>query len=71
MFKFLVKLFFKILYRPEVKLETLDAALKTGERVILAPHHASYLDPLLFSLFSGREPIVVISPSTARRKWFR
>ncbi|MDR3164888.1 MAG: AMP-binding protein [Synergistaceae bacterium] len=71
MFKFLIKLFFKILYRPEVRLKTLDAALRTGERVILAPHHASYLDPLLFSLFSGREPIAVISPSTARRKWFR
>jgi acyl-[acyl-carrier-protein]-phospholipid O-acyltransferase/long-chain-fatty-acid--[acyl-carrier-protein] ligase len=71
MFKFLVKLFFKILFRPEVKLETLDAALRTGESVILAPHHASYLDPLLFSLFSGGKPIAVIPPSTARQKWFR
>ena len=71
MFKFLVKLFFKILYRPEVRLDTLDAALRTGERVILAPHHSSYLDPLLFSLFPEREPIAVISPSTARQKWFR
>ncbi|MDR1133636.1 MAG: AMP-binding protein [Synergistaceae bacterium] len=71
MFKFLVKLFFKILFRPVIRLETLDAALRTGERVILAPHHASYLDLLLFSLFSRREPIAVISPSTARQKWFR
>ncbi|MDR1580990.1 MAG: AMP-binding protein [Synergistaceae bacterium] len=71
MLKFLVKLFFKILFRPEVRLETLDAALRTGERVVLAVHHASYLDPLLFSLFSEREPIAMISPSTARQKWFR
>jgi acyl-[acyl-carrier-protein]-phospholipid O-acyltransferase/long-chain-fatty-acid--[acyl-carrier-protein] ligase len=71
MLRFLVKLFFRILYRPEIKLETLTRILETGERVALAPHHASYIDPLLFALFSPGDPVTVISPSTARQKWFK
>ncbi|MDR3076138.1 MAG: AMP-binding protein [Synergistaceae bacterium] len=69
--KFLAKLLFRALYRPEIKLDTLSKALEAGERVVLAPHHASYIDPLLFALFSPREPLAVISPSMARQKWFK
>ena len=64
------KLFFQLLYRPLLKLDTLSEALKTGERVDLAPHHVSYIDPLLFSLFSPGEPLAVISPSMTRQWWF-
>jgi acyl-[acyl-carrier-protein]-phospholipid O-acyltransferase/long-chain-fatty-acid--[acyl-carrier-protein] ligase len=71
MLKFLVKLFFRILYRPEIKLDTLASVLESGERAVLAPHHASYIDPLLFALFSPREPVAVISPSMARQTWFK
>ncbi|MDR1138087.1 MAG: 1-acyl-sn-glycerol-3-phosphate acyltransferase, partial [Synergistaceae bacterium] len=71
MLKFLIKLFFRILYRPEIKLETLSRILETGERAVLAPHHASFIDPLLFALFSPREPVAVISPSMTRQKWFK
>ncbi|MCL2684726.1 MAG: AMP-binding protein, partial [Synergistaceae bacterium] len=49
----------------------LSKALDTGERVILAPHHVSFIDPLLFSLFSPGEPLAVISPSMTQRPWFR
>jgi acyl-[acyl-carrier-protein]-phospholipid O-acyltransferase/long-chain-fatty-acid--[acyl-carrier-protein] ligase len=69
----LTKLFFRSLYRPVIKLDTLERALATGERVALTPHHASRIDPLLFSLFSsfaGRSPIAVIPPSMARQRWF-
>ncbi|MDR2779616.1 MAG: hypothetical protein LBB28_00660, partial [Synergistaceae bacterium] len=71
MLKILAKLFFKILYRLEIKLETLARILETGERTALVPHHASYIDPLLFALFSPREPVAVISPSMTRQKWFK
>ncbi|MDR1509361.1 MAG: AMP-binding protein [Synergistaceae bacterium] len=71
MFRYLIKLFFRILYRPEIKLETLERILETGEQAALAPHHASYADPLLFALFSPRKPVTVISPSMTRRKWFK
>jgi acyl-[acyl-carrier-protein]-phospholipid O-acyltransferase/long-chain-fatty-acid--[acyl-carrier-protein] ligase len=67
----MVKTFLKVLYRPAIKLETLEGALETGERVILAPHHASYIDPVLFGLFAPGKPLVAISPSLARMKWFR
>jgi acyl-[acyl-carrier-protein]-phospholipid O-acyltransferase/long-chain-fatty-acid--[acyl-carrier-protein] ligase len=69
--KFLTRLLCRIFYRPALRLDTLKAALATGERVILAPHNASFIDPLLFALFSPREPLVVISPSVACYKWFK
>ncbi|MDR1915897.1 MAG: AMP-binding protein [Synergistaceae bacterium] len=71
MWRYMVKTFLKVLYRPAIKLETLEGALETGERVILAPHHASYIDPVLFGLFAPGKPLVAISPSLARMKWFR
>jgi acyl-[acyl-carrier-protein]-phospholipid O-acyltransferase/long-chain-fatty-acid--[acyl-carrier-protein] ligase len=68
--KFFVRLFFKLLYGLDVRMESVAGALASGERVLLTPHHASYIDPVLFGLFSPGRPIVVISPSLARMKWF-
>ncbi|MDR1510756.1 MAG: AMP-binding protein [Synergistaceae bacterium] len=70
MYKFLLRLFFQILYRPKLVLQSLQTALATGERVILAPHHSSYMDPVLFSFFVP-DAMTVVSPSNARQKWFR
>ena len=66
----LAKEYLKFRYRPEVRLESLEKALATGEKVILTPHYASYLDPVLFGIFAPGSPMVAISPTLARQKWF-
>jgi acyl-[acyl-carrier-protein]-phospholipid O-acyltransferase/long-chain-fatty-acid--[acyl-carrier-protein] ligase len=67
---FFVKLFFRIVYRIEVRAEGLERALSGGGRVLLAPHYASFIDPVLFGLFLPGRPVVAVSPSLARKKWF-
>jgi acyl-[acyl-carrier-protein]-phospholipid O-acyltransferase/long-chain-fatty-acid--[acyl-carrier-protein] ligase len=52
-------------------MESLRGALDSGERVLLAPHNSSYLDPILFGILGPGSPLVVISPSLARKKWFK
>ena len=68
--KNVARMFFELFYKPSLKLDSLSKALGTGERVILAPHHASYADPLLFSLFVPGKPLAVISPSMTQQPWF-
>ena len=67
----LARRYLQLLYRPEIKLGSLEKALATGEKVILAPHYASFLDPILFGIFAPGEPVVAISPTLARQKWFK
>jgi acyl-[acyl-carrier-protein]-phospholipid O-acyltransferase/long-chain-fatty-acid--[acyl-carrier-protein] ligase len=69
--KFLIKIFLKTLYKMRFRMESLEEALESGERTLLAPHHASYIDPVLFGIFSPGSPVVVISPALARKKWFK
>ncbi|MDR0648542.1 MAG: AMP-binding protein [Synergistaceae bacterium] len=70
MWRFLAKVLFKIAYRIDVRSESLEAALSEGGRVIVAPHYASFIDPVLFGLFLPGRPTVAVSPSLARQKWF-
>ncbi|MDR3255155.1 MAG: AMP-binding protein [Synergistaceae bacterium] len=70
MWKFFVKLFFRLSCRIDLRMESVAKALSTGERVLLTPHFASFLDPVLFGLFSPGRPLVVIPPSLARLTWF-
>ncbi len=71
MWKSIAKLFLKLLFRPEIRMGHLREALIKKEKVVLAPHYASYLDPVLFGIFSPGSPTVVISPTLERKKWFR
>ncbi|MDR1885342.1 MAG: AMP-binding protein, partial [Synergistaceae bacterium] len=71
MWRFLVKAVIMTLYRPLFRMDSLRSALDTGERVMLAPHYSSYLDPILFGILSPGRPVVVISPSLARKWWFK
>ncbi|MDR1472910.1 MAG: AMP-binding protein [Synergistaceae bacterium] len=71
MWAFVMKIFLRALYRIEIELDTLTRALASSERVVLIPHHASYIDPVLFGMFSPERPLVAISPSLARKRWFR
>ncbi|MDR3322201.1 MAG: AMP-binding protein [Synergistaceae bacterium] len=70
MLKFFVRLFFRLLYGLDVRMGSVADALASGERVLLTPHYASFIDPILFGLFAPGRPMVVISPSLARMKWF-
>jgi acyl-[acyl-carrier-protein]-phospholipid O-acyltransferase/long-chain-fatty-acid--[acyl-carrier-protein] ligase len=70
LWRFLAKVFFRIAYRIDVRAESLELALANGGRVILAPHYASFIDPVLFGMFLPGRPTVVVSPSLARQKWF-
>lgn len=62
--------YLRLRYRPEIRLENLEKALATGERVILTPHYASFLDPIMFGILTPGDPVVVISPTLAKRKLF-
>jgi acyl-[acyl-carrier-protein]-phospholipid O-acyltransferase/long-chain-fatty-acid--[acyl-carrier-protein] ligase len=69
--RFLVKIVITALYRPVLRMESLEGVLDSGDRVILAPHHSSYLDPILFGVLSPGSPLVVISRSLDRMWWFK
>lgn len=71
MLKSIAKYILRILYRPDVRMQHLEAAQQSGDRVLLMPHYASYMDPILFFLFSPGSPLLIISPELARKKWFR
>ena len=70
--KSLLKFIISILYRLDVRLDSLERILsdRAGERVILSPHYSSYLDPILFYLFAPGSPLLVLTPSVVRQKWF-
>ncbi|MDR1514523.1 MAG: AMP-binding protein [Synergistaceae bacterium] len=73
MWRFFTKFFFRIIYRIDVRAESLERVLSSGEsekRVLLVPHYASFIDPVLFGLFLPGKPTVVVSQSLARKKWF-
>jgi len=63
--------FLRALYGPKVKLGNLDELLSGGERVLLMPHYASYLDPILFSLFTPHKTMLLATPSMTRRRLFK
>jgi acyl-[acyl-carrier-protein]-phospholipid O-acyltransferase/long-chain-fatty-acid--[acyl-carrier-protein] ligase len=71
LWKFLVKIVIRMFYRPAFRMESLEGVLDSEDRVILAPHHSSYLDPILFGVLSPRSPLVVISRSLERMWWFK
>jgi acyl-[acyl-carrier-protein]-phospholipid O-acyltransferase/long-chain-fatty-acid--[acyl-carrier-protein] ligase len=68
--RFFTKIFFRIIYGIDIRAESLERALQSGERVIVVPHYASFIDPVLFGLFLPGKPTVTVSPSLARKKWF-
>lgn len=55
---------------PAVRLDAVDAAVAAGGHVVVAPHFASYADPVLFGIYIKGSPMVVIPPSVARMPWF-
>ncbi|MDR0616724.1 MAG: AMP-binding protein [Synergistaceae bacterium] len=65
-----MKLFFRLIYKIDVRAPHLESALSKGGRVIVAPHYASFIDPVLFGMFIPGRPVVAVSPSFARQKWF-
>ncbi len=67
----LIMFFLRILYGPRVKMTSLDEAVATGERVLLMPHYASYLDPVLFSLFTPYKTLLLATPSMTRTRLFK
>ncbi|MDL2263790.1 AMP-binding protein, partial [Synergistaceae bacterium OttesenSCG-928-I11] len=63
------KLYLDLNYKPEIQMESLARARAAG-KVVIAPHHASYLDPILFGVYAPGNPLVVVSPFLVRQKWF-
>lgn len=61
----------KMLHGPKIKMASLDRAIETGERVILLPHYASYLDPILFSLFTPHKTMLLATPSMTKTNIFK
>ena len=72
MLKFFLKAIIRLFYRLEIRMEPLERLLESNgsERIAIFPHYASYLDPVLFALFLPGDPLLVISPTMARFKWF-
>ncbi len=62
------KLYLDLNYKPEIRMESLARA--EGGKVVVAPHYASYLDPILFGVYAPGNPLVVVPPSLTRQKWF-
>ncbi|MDR1482427.1 MAG: AMP-binding protein [Synergistaceae bacterium] len=71
MWRFLVKIVITLLYRPIISMKSLKDALASGDRVILAPHYSSYLDPVLFGILSPESPLVVVPRSLEHMWWFK
>lgn len=55
-------------YRPDLKISSLEDALKQHEHVVVAPHFASVLDPVLFGTYLPCDPTVIIPPYVKRDK---
>ncbi len=70
MWKCFLKGTLKLIYRMKFRLASLEEALGTGEKVMLCPHHVSFMDPVLFALFVPGEPLLVVSPALAATRWF-
>lgn len=61
----------RVFYGPRVETEHLAGAFAAGDRIILIPHYASYLDPILFSLFTPHKTLLLATPSMTRTRLFQ
>lgn len=62
----LARLLLDTRHRPTLQIDTLKRALSEHDHVVVAPHFASALDPILFGRHLPCDPCVVIPPAAAR-----